>query len=124
MFGGNSNWRGPIWIPMNCLIIEGLKRFYHYYGDDFKVECPTGSGNYYNLKEVANELSRRIYHIFKRNTTGIRPVFGSSDLLQKDNYFKDYILFYEYFDGDTGKGLGAAHQTGWTALIATHDFYS
>lgn len=122
MFGGNSNWRGPVWIHMNCLIIEGLRRFYQYYGDDFKVECPTGSGNYYTLKEVADELSLRINKIFKRNSDGIRPVFGDSAQFQNDEHFKDHILFYEYFDGDTGKGLGASHQTGWTALIATYDF--
>lgn len=122
MFGGNSNWRGPVWIHMNCLIIEGLRRFYQYYGDDFKVECPTGSGNYYTLKEVADELSLRINKIFKRNSNGVRPVFGDSALFQNDEHFRDHILFYEYFDGDTGKGLGASHQTGWTALIATYDF--
>lgn len=121
MYGGNSNWRGPVWIPMNYLVIQGLKRFYHYYGAEFKVECPTGSGNYYNLKEVANELTRRLYQIFERNSNGKRPVFGDAPMLQQDDYFKDNLLFYEYFHGDTGQGLGAAHQTGWTALIAVLD---
>jgi hypothetical protein len=119
MFGGNSNWRGPVWLPMNCLIIESLRRYYTYYGGDFKVECPTGSGRYMTLNEVADELSRRVLRIFERNEEGIRPVFGSSGKMQSDEHFKDHLLFYEYFHGDSGKGLGASHQTGWTALVAT-----
>jgi len=119
MFGGNSNWRGPVWLPMNWLVIESLRRYYSFYGDDFKLECPTGSGRYMTLNEVADELSRRVFRIFERNSAGIRPVFGSSIKMQQDEHFKDYLLFHEYFHGDTGVGLGASHQTGWTALIAT-----
>jgi len=118
MFGGNSNWRGPIWMPMNFLIIESLRRFHSYYGDDFKVECPTASGEFHHLGEVADELSRRLCRIFLRNEEGRRPVFGDSRIEQEDARFRDNVLFYEYFHGDTGRGLGASHQTGWTALIA------
>ena len=118
MFGGNSNWRGPIWTPMNFLIIESLQRFHSYYGDDFKVECPVGSGRLHHLGEVAAELSRRLCRIFLRNEEGRRPVFGISRLEQEDPDFRDNVLFYEYFHGDTGRGLGASHQTGWTGLIA------
>jgi glycogen debranching enzyme len=118
IFGGNSNWRGPVWLPMNALIIKGLRSFYLYYGDDFKIECPTGSGIYLTLNEVADELVCRVIKIFARNTEGVRPVYGDSWKQQTDKYFKDHILFYEYFHGDNGKGLGASHQTGWTALIA------
>jgi hypothetical protein len=118
LFGGNSNWRGPIWIPINYLIIDSLHRFYQYYGDDYKVECPTNSGNFMNLKEVADNLYYRLLKIFLRDENGRRAVFGGYDKLQNDPYFKDYILFYEYFDGDNGKGAGASHQTGWTGLIA------
>jgi hypothetical protein len=118
MFGGNSNWRGPIWTPMNFLIIESLQRFHSYYGDDFKVECPVGSGRLHHLGEVAAELSRRLCRIFLRNEEGRRPVFGISRLEQEDPHFRDNVLFYEYFHGDTGRGLGASHQTGWTGLIA------
>ncbi len=117
LFGGNSNWRGPIWMPINFLIIESLYRFHRYYGDEFKVEFPTGSGVYYSLKEVANELSRRVSKIFLRNENGTRPVFGNCDKMQHDPHFKNHVLFYEYFDGDTGRGLGASHQTGWTGLL-------
>jgi hypothetical protein len=118
LFGGNSNWRGPIWIPVNFLLIESLQRFYHYYGDDFKIEYPTHSGNFYTLNEISEELSMRLAKIFLRDEKGHRPVFGSDAKMQHDPHFKDYILFYEYFDGDTGKGLGASHQTGWTGLVA------
>jgi hypothetical protein len=118
LFGGNSNWRGPIWMPINFLIIESIQKFHQYYGDDFKVECPTGSGNFMNLKQVANELYSRVSKLFLRDANGKRAVLGNYDKLQTDPNFKDYILFHEYFDGDTGKGLGASHQTGWTGLIA------
>jgi Glycosyl hydrolase family 63 C-terminal domain len=118
MFGGNSNWRGPIWMPMNYLILESLRRFYQYYEDDFKVEYPTKSGKYLTLYEVALKLVNRLTHIFLRDENGRRAVFGTNEKMQSDPHFKDYILFYEYFHGDTGRGVGASHQTGWTALIA------
>ncbi len=118
VFGGNSNWRGPIWFPVNFLLIESLLRFHSYYGEDFKVECPVGSGNLLHLGEVAAELSRRLCRLFLRGEAGERPVFGDSPIEQTDPHFRDNVLFYEYFDGDTGRGLGASHQTGWTALVA------
>jgi len=118
MFGGNSNWRGPIWFPVNFLIIESLQKFHHYYGDDFKIECPTGSGNFVTINDVADELSRRLTRIFLRDENGRRPVFGNNDKFQTDPHFRDYILFYEYFHGDNGRGVGASHQTGWTGLVA------
>ncbi len=118
VFGGNSNWRGPIWFPVNFLVIESLLRFHSYYGDDFKVECPVGSGNLMHLGEVAAELSRRLCRLFLRDKAGHRPVFGQSPIEQNDPDFRDNVLFYEYFDGDTGRGLGASHQTGWTGLVA------
>jgi hypothetical protein len=117
MFGGNSNWRGPVWVPVNFVIIEALHRFHHYYGDDFKVEYPTGSGHQCTIKEIAEELTRRLTRIFLKGPDGRRPVFGTQQKFQDDPHFRDYILFYEYFHGDTGQGLGASHQTGWTALI-------
>ena len=117
LFGGNSNWRGPVWFPMNFLLIESLQRVHYYYGDGFKVECPTGSGQYKTLWNAAGELSRRLSHIFLRRDNR-RPVFGADEMLQKDPYWRDLILFYEYFHGETGMGLGASHQTGWTALVA------
>ncbi len=118
LFGGNSNWRGPVWFPTNFLIIESLQRFNHYYGDEFKVEYPTGSKKYFTLLEIASELTERVIRLFTRNSEGKRPVYGKNDKFQNDPHFKDYILFYEYFNGDTGEGLGASHQTGWTGLIA------
>lgn len=118
LFGGNSNWRGPIWFPVNYLLIESLQRFHHYYGDDLRVECPTGSGKMMNLWEVSQELSRRLSHIFLRNGDGTRPVFGAVEKMQNDEHFRDHILFYEYFHGDNGSGIGASHQTGWTGLVA------
>jgi mannosylglycerate hydrolase MGH1-like protein len=118
VFGGNSNWRGPVWFPVNFLLIESLQRFHSYYGDDFKVECPVGSGNLLHLGEVAAELARRLCRLFLRDKTGRRPVFGDSPIQQENPDFGDNLLFYEFFDGDTGKGLGAAHQTGWTGLVA------
>jgi hypothetical protein len=118
IFGGNSNWRGPIWFPVNYLIIESLHKFHAYYGDDFKVECPTNSGNYLTLKEIAYELSKRLSRIFLKDKSGKRPVFGNYEKFQDDPEFNNYLLFYEHFHGDTGRGLGASHQTGWTALIS------
>jgi Glycosyl hydrolase family 63 C-terminal domain len=118
MFGGNSNWRGPIWMPVNLLIIRALLNMYPFYGDDFKVECPTGSGKYMTLYEVAKEISRRLSSMFLRDANGNRPVYGGTKKFQEDPYWKDYILFYEYFHGDNGAGLGASHQTGWTGTIA------
>ena len=118
MFGGNSNWRGPIWFPVNFLLIESLQKYHHYFGDELKVEFPTGSGVEMNLSQVAAELSRRLSRIFLRNPEGRRPVFGGCSKFQTDPHFRDHILFYEYFNGDDGAGLGASHQTGWTALVA------
>jgi hypothetical protein len=118
MFGGNSNWRGPIWMPVNGLIIRALLQMYPFYGPDFKVECPTGSGNYMTLFEVAKEIGRRNASIFLRDANGQRPVYGGTKKFQDDPHWRDYILFYEYFHGDNGAGLGASHQTGWTGLIA------
>jgi hypothetical protein len=125
MFGGNSNWRGPIWFPINYLIIESLKKFDFYYGGDFSIEYPTGSGNYLTMDIIAKELSLRCMKIFMKDKDGNRPVFGKNKKFQEDPHFKDYILFYEYFHGDSGKGLGASHQTGWTALVAEmiHKYY-
>jgi hypothetical protein len=117
LFGGNSNWRGPVWFPMNFLLIESLQRVHYYYGDEFKVECPTGSGQQKTLWNAAGELSRRLSHIFLRRD-GRRPVNGTYEMLQKDPHWRDLILFYEYFHGENGAGLGASHQTGWTALVA------
>jgi hypothetical protein len=117
MFGGNSNWRGPVWMPMNVLLIRALLQFYLYYGDNFKIECPTGSGNLMNLFEVAREISDRLTGIFLRDKSGRRPVFGGTERFQSDPHWKDCVLFYEYFHGDNGAGLGASHQTGWTGLI-------
>ena len=118
LFGGNSNWRGPVWFPVNYLMIESLQKFHYYYGDDLKVECPTGSGNMMDLWEVSQELSRRLSHIFLKDADGRRAVFGAVEKLQTDEHFRDYLLFFEYFHGDNGAGLGASHQTGWTGLVA------
>ncbi len=118
MFGGNSNWRGPIWIPVNVLIIRSLLQYYSYFGNDFKVECPTGSGTFLTLYEVAADISRRLSAIFLRNQDGRRPVFGGVETFQHDPHWKDYVPFYEYFHGDNGAGLGASHQTGWTGVVA------
>ena len=117
LFGGNSNWRGPVWFPLNFLLIESLQRVHYYYGDEFKVEYPTGSGQQKTLWEAGEQLSQRLSHIFLRRD-GRRPVYGDTALFQNDPYWRDLILFYEYFHGDTGAGLGASHQTGWTALVA------
>jgi len=118
MFGGNSNWRGPMWMPINLMLIRALQQFYMYYGDNFKVECPTGSGKMMNLYEVSKELSDRIVGIFTRNEEGKRPVFGGSEKFQTDPNWRDHILFYEYYHGDNGAGLGASHQTGWSGVVA------
>jgi hypothetical protein len=118
LFGGNSNWRGPIWFPVNYLLIESLQKFHHYYGDDFKVECPTGSGIFVTIDEAAREVARRLTRIFLKDESGRRPVYAQYPRLQTDPHFKDYLLFHEYFHGDTGRGVGASHQTGWTGLIA------
>jgi hypothetical protein len=118
MFGGNSNWRGPVWMPVNALLIRALLNFYLYYGDSFRVECPTGSGRMMNLFEVAKEISDRLTRIFLRNEQGRRPVYGGVEKFQSDQHWRDHILFYEYFHGDNGAGLGASHQTGWTGVVA------
>ena len=118
MFGGNSNWRGPVWVPVNVLVIRALVQFYLYYGDNFKIECPTGSGRLMNLFEVAKEISERLTRIFLRDSTGRRPVFGGAEKFQTDPHWRDNLLFYEYFHGDNGAGLGASHQTGWTGCVA------
>ena len=118
MFGGNSNWRGPIWMPVNALLIRALLSYYLYYGDNFKIECPTGSGSLMNLFEVAREIANRLTWIFLRDEAGRRPVFGGTEKFQNDPYWRDNLLFYEYFHGDNGAGLGASHQTGWTGLVA------
>ena len=118
LFGGNSNWRGPVWFPMNYLLIESLQKFHHYLGEEYKVECPTGSGKMMNLWEVAAEISRRLNSLFLRGDDGRRPAHGDCELFQKDPNWRDLVLFYEYFHGETGCGLGASHQTGWTALVA------
>ena len=118
MFGGNSNWRGPIWMPVNMLILRALLQYYMYYGNSFTVECPTGSGKQMNLYEVAEEIGRRLFNIFLKDEQGKRPVHGDSRKFQEDPHWRDYPLFYEYFHGDTGAGVGASHQTGWSGAIA------
>jgi hypothetical protein len=118
MFGGNSNWRGPVWMPVNALIVRALLNLYSFYGDDFTVECPTGSGRQMTLLEVTKEISRRLVATFVRDADGRRPVYGGTRTFQEDPHWRDLILFYEYFHGDNGAGLGASHQTGWTGLIA------
>jgi hypothetical protein len=118
MFGGNSNWRGPVWMPVNILILRALLQFYLYYGDDFKIECPTGSGNLMTLYEVTMEIGHRLSRTFLRDVNGKRPVYGGASKFQDDPHWRDAILFYEYFHGDNGAGIGANHQTGWTGLVA------
>jgi len=118
MFGGNSNWRGPIWVPVNTLIIRALMHYFAYYGDNFKIECPTGSGTLMNLFEVAHEITNRLARIFLRDASDRRPVFGGADRFQRDPHWRDHLLFYEYFHGDNGAGIGASHQTGWTGVVA------
>jgi hypothetical protein len=118
IFGGNSNWRGPVWFPVNYLIVESLQKFHHYYGEDFRIECPTRSRNEMDLWAVAADLSRRLIHLFLRGPDGRRPVAGGIEVFQSDPHWKDLILFHEYFHGDNGAGIGANHQTGWTGLVA------
>jgi hypothetical protein len=118
MFGGNSNWRGPIWMPVNVILIRGLLNAYMYYGDTFRVECPTGSGTLMNLFEVAREIADRLTRIFLRDGSGRRPVYGGTETFQTDPHWRDHILFFEYFHADNGAGLGASHQTGWTGVVA------
>ena len=118
MFGGNSNWRGPVWFPVNALLIRALLNLYAFYGDSFTVECPTGSGRQMNLYEVAREIGARLTRIFLRDERGRRPVHGGQAKFQDDPHWRDLLLFYEYFHGDNGAGLGASHQTGWTGLAA------
>ena len=118
MFGGNSNWRGPVWMPVNALIVRALLNLYNFYGDDFKVQCPTGSGQHMTLFEAARELASRLAGTFLRGADGRRPVYGATAKFQDDPHWRDLVLFYEYFHGDNGAGLGASHQTGWTGLVA------
>jgi hypothetical protein len=117
-FGGNSNWRGPVWFPLNYLFIESLQRFHFYLGDSYRVEFPTGSGRMLTLWDISIELAQRLISIFRRDADGKRPVFGNEPYFQTDPHWNDLVPFYEYFHGDTGAGLGASHQTGWTALVA------
>jgi len=119
MFGGNSNWRGPVWMPVNVLLIRALLNLYHFYGKEFKVQCPTGSGHYMTLFEVAREISGRLASTFLRDANGRRPVYGATAKFQNDPHWRDLILFFEYFQGDNGAGLGASHQTGWTGTVAS-----
>jgi hypothetical protein len=120
LFGGNSNWRGPVWLPLNHLLIEALERYHLYYGDDLQVECPTGSGRMMNLNEVARELSARLGRLFLADPGGRRPCHGARTAYAQDPHFRDLVLFHEYFHGETGQGLGASHQTGWTSLVVRH----
>jgi hypothetical protein len=117
MFGGNSNWRGPIWMPVNAMIVRTLLNYYLYYGDNFKIECPTGSGRMMNLIEVAQDITERLARIFLRDENGHRPVYGGTKKFQEDPHWRDHLLFYEYFHGDNGAGIGASHQTGWTGVV-------
>jgi len=119
MFGGNSNWRGPVWMPVNVILIRALLNYFTYYGDSFKVECPTGSGHMMNLFEVAKDIADRLAGIFLKDASGRRPVYGGTKTFQEDPHWRDYVLFYEYFHGDNGAGLGASHQTGWTGAVAS-----
>ena len=118
MFGGNSNWRGPVWMPVNVLILRALLQYYAYYGDGFKIECPTGSGQQMTLYEVARHLADRLAGVFLRDERGRRPVYGGAEKFQSDPHWRDLLLFYEYFHGDNGAGIGASHQTGWTGTVA------
>ncbi len=117
LFGGNSNWRGPVWFPVNYLLIEALERYHHFYGDSLQVECPTGSGRMMNLKQVAGEVARRLTAIFLPDASGRRPCHGDDRRFAEDPDWRDLVLFHEYFHGENGRGCGASHQTGWTALV-------
>jgi hypothetical protein len=119
LFGGNSNWRGPIWMPVNFLLVQALCRFHQFYGDEFTVECPTGSGRTLSLHEVAHEIANRLVNVFCRDHNGRRPVHGSWQKFHNDPYWRELVQFHEYLHGDTGAGVGASHQTGWTALVAS-----
>ena len=119
LFGGNSNWRGPVWFPVNVLVVRALVHYYRFYGDTFTIECPTGSGRQMTLYQVASEISRRLVSTFLRDDSGRRPLFGGTDKFQIDPHWRDCLLFYEYFHGDNGAGIGASHQTGWTGLVAS-----
>jgi hypothetical protein len=118
LFGGNSNWRGPIWLPLNFLLVEALERYHHFYGNAFTVECPTGSGRHLTLEQVAREISRRVASLFLRDASGHRPCLGTERRYADDPHWRDLMLFHEYFHAETGRGCGASHQTGWTALAA------
>jgi len=118
LFGGNSNWRGPIWMPVNILLIEALQKFHHYLGEEFKVEFPTGSNHFFTLWEISLQISERLKKIFMKDSALNRPLFGSSPFFKENKEFTEDLLFFEYFDAETGEGLGASHQTGWTAMIA------
>jgi hypothetical protein len=118
MFGGNSNWRGPVWFPINILIVRALIELYRFFGERFTIECPTGSGRSMTLLDAARDLSSRLISIFRRDSHGRRPVYGGVEKFQHDIHWRDYLLFYEYFHGDNGAGIGASHQTGWTGLVA------
>jgi hypothetical protein len=118
LFGGNSNWRGPVWVPVNYLLVESLQKFHHFYGESLRAEFPTGSAQHLDLWDIAASLSRRLASIFLRDDAGRRPVFGGTRKFQEDPHWRDLPLFYEYFHGDSGCGIGASHQTGWTALVA------
>jgi hypothetical protein len=117
LFGGNSNWRGPVWMPVNYLLVEALQRYHHFYGDELRVECPTGSGKWMTLDEVARELARRLASLFQPDAKGARPCHGDDARYANDPHWRDLVLFHEYFHADTGRGVGATHQTGWTALV-------
>jgi hypothetical protein len=118
MFGGNSNWRGPIWLPVNFMIIEAIQKFHYYFGNAFKIECPTNSGNQLTLWEISQEISNLLIRIFQKDNSGKRPVYKNTEKFQTDDAWQNLILFYEYFHGENGSGKGASHQTGWTGLIA------
>jgi hypothetical protein len=118
LFGGNSNWRGPIWFPVNFLLIDAMREYHRYYGDEFRIECPTGSGKFVSIAEAADEVARRLTRIFLPGPDGVRPFMSHQPGLARDPHFKDHLLFHEYFHGDTGRGVGALHQTGWTGLVA------
>jgi Glycosyl hydrolase family 63 C-terminal domain len=120
VFGGNSNWRGPVWFPINYLLVEALERYHHFYGDNFKVECPTGSGHWVNLQQASHHIVRRLTRLFLPDDSGHRPCFGDDRRFAGDPHWRDLLLFHEYFHGESGKGLGASHQTGWTALVIRH----